>query len=76
MLFRSVKIAPEGGTVLDPFMGAGTTGVAALNEGRRFIGAELTPHFQRVARERITAAQVGYRDDGKQLALLEETGTA
>lgn len=64
-----VKIAPKGGTVLDPFMGAGTTGVAAVNEGRAFIGAELTPHYQQVARDRIVAAQVGYRDDGKQLPL-------
>lgn len=67
-----VKIAPKGGVVLDPFMGAGTTGVAAVNEGRRFIGAELTSHFQQVARVRIVAAQAGYRDDGKQLALTAE----
>jgi site-specific DNA-methyltransferase (adenine-specific) len=64
-----VKIAPEGGAVLDPFMGAGTTGVAAVIEGRNFIGAELTGHYQRVARERIEASIIGYRDDGKQLAL-------
>lgn len=67
-----VKIAPKGATVLDPFMGAGTTGVAAVIEGRNFIGAELAPHYQRIARERIEAAQVGYRDDGKQLALTAE----
>ena len=34
--------------------------------GRRFIGAELTAHYQQVARERIEAAIVGYRDDGVQ----------
>ena len=65
-----VKIAPKGGIVLDPFMGAGTTGVAAVIEGRDFIGAELTPHYQQVARERIEASIVGYRDDGKQMAML------
>jgi site-specific DNA-methyltransferase (adenine-specific) len=64
-----VRIAPKGGTVLDPFMGAGTTGVAAMIEGRSFIGAELTPHYQQVARERIEASVVGYRDDGHQMAL-------
>ena len=32
---------PEGGTVLDPFMGSGTTGCAAVEEGRHFVGIEL-----------------------------------
>lgn len=66
-----VKIAPKGGTVLDPFMGAGTTGVAALIEGRGFIGAELAPHYQRIARERIEASIVGYRDRGNHQGVLE-----
>jgi site-specific DNA-methyltransferase (adenine-specific) len=51
-----VKIVPEGGTVLDPFMGAGTTGVAAAIEGRKFIGAEMTGHFAGVAARRIKEA--------------------
>jgi site-specific DNA-methyltransferase (adenine-specific) len=65
-----VKIAPEGGTVLDPFVGAGTTGVAAVIEGRDFIGAELAPHFRQVARERIEGAIVGYRGKGDQGVLV------
>jgi site-specific DNA-methyltransferase (adenine-specific) len=70
MLLRELMpLVPKGRTVLDPFMGAGTTGAAAMAEGRSFIGAELAPHYQQVARERIEAAIVGYRDDGKQLAL-------
>lgn len=64
-----VKIAPKGGVVLDPFMGSGTTGVAALIEGRSFIGAELAARYQQVARERIEAAIVGYRDNGSQMIL-------
>ncbi|MBB5431335.1 DNA-methyltransferase [Nocardiopsis composta] len=52
-----VKIAPEGGTVLDPCMGSGTTGVAALEEGRRFIGIEYTEHYAQVARDRLAAVQ-------------------
>lgn len=67
-----VKIAPKGGTVLDPFMGSGTTGIAAVIEGRNFIGAEQTSHFQTVARERIETAIAGYRDDGQQMALTAD----
>ena len=45
---------PEGGTVLDPFMGSGTTCVVALNHGRRFIGTELNPEYIKIATERIS----------------------
>lgn len=48
-----VKIVPAGGVVLDPFMGSGTTGVAAVIERRRFVGVEMTPHFAEVAERRI-----------------------
>ncbi|MCX5445996.1 DNA-methyltransferase [Streptomyces nigrescens] len=51
-----VRIAPEAGTVLDPFVGAGTTGHAALMEGRSFLGAEITEHYHRAAVDRLTAA--------------------
>lgn len=44
---------PEGGTVLDFTMGSGTTGVAALLEGRRFIGVENDPAIFEVARSRL-----------------------
>lgn len=46
-----------GETVLDPFMGSGTTGEAAMLSGRRFIGVELDPYWFNVACERIDAAQ-------------------
>jgi DNA modification methylase len=44
---------PPGGLVLDPFCGSGSTGAAALLEGRRFLGIELDPGYARVARARI-----------------------
>ena len=45
---------PEGGTVLDPFTGSGTTCVVALNHNRRFIGTELNPDYIKIATERIS----------------------
>lgn len=51
-----VKIAPAGGVILDPFMGSGTTGVAAVIEGYSFIGAEMTAHYAAVAERRIRTA--------------------
>lgn len=44
------------GTVLDPFMGSGTTGVACVKQGRPFIGIEIDPDYFDVAVERIRDA--------------------
>lgn len=46
----------EGETVLDFTMGSGTTGVAAVNTGRKFIGIELDDNYFKVASERISMA--------------------
>lgn len=46
-------ITPPGGTVLDPFMGSGTTGMAAVSEGFDFLGIELDEHYLEIARARI-----------------------
>ena len=45
-----------GDTVLDPFMGSGTTGVACVNTGRKFIGIERDPDYFEIARSRIEQA--------------------
>lgn len=44
------------GVILDPFMGAGTTGVAAVKLGRKFIGIEIEPRYFDIACKRISAA--------------------
>jgi len=44
---------PEGGTVLDPFAGSGTTGMVALRAGRCFVGIEINPEYVELARHRI-----------------------
>ena len=47
-------ITPPGGLVLDPFMGSGTTGCAAILEGFNFVGIEREPEYIEIARRRIT----------------------
>ena len=51
-------------TILDPFMGSGTTGVACVRLGRKFIGIELEPKYFAIAKRRI-------RDELKRVAFLE-----
>ena len=47
---------PEATSILDPFMGSGTTGVACANLGRKFIGIEIEERYFDIACERIAAA--------------------
>jgi len=47
---------PPGGTVLDPFMGSATTGVAALRAGLRFVGVEMSDGYFDVAQTRMREA--------------------
>lgn len=51
--FYIVNSSDVGDVVLDPFMGAGSTGVAALVEGRRFMGFEIDPEYFDVAEARL-----------------------
>jgi site-specific DNA-methyltransferase (adenine-specific) len=50
-------LPPEAVVVADPYMGSGTTGVACMNLGRRFIGIEKEPKYFEIACERIKMAQ-------------------
>jgi site-specific DNA-methyltransferase (adenine-specific)/modification methylase len=52
-----LSFAPDADSVLDPFLGSGTTGVACANLGRRFIGIEINPKYFDIACTRIEAAQ-------------------
>ncbi len=50
-------ITPPKGVVYDPFAGSGTTCVACINQGFRFIASELNPDYASIAEQRIRAAQ-------------------
>ena len=77
-------VTSPGGLVLDPFTGSGSTGKAAVLEGMRFIGCELSPEYAAIAEARIRAAAVktgqvfeipaspapGRKADGEQLRLF------
>lgn len=47
---------PNSRTIVDPFMGSGTTGVAAVKLGRKFTGIEIDPGYFDIACRRISAA--------------------
>lgn len=57
LLENLLAICESGGTVLDPFMGSGSTGVACVNTGRSFIGMELDKGYFETAQKRIEGAQ-------------------
>lgn len=75
---------PIGGLILDPFMGSGTTGVAAVLEGRQFVGIELDRETFETAKRRIgealrqtgkPAGEIPGDDEvGHQLNLIEKAG--
>lgn len=52
------QICPEGGTVVDCFMGSGSTGVACVEEGLNFIGIELNDEYYDIATKRIREAKM------------------
>lgn len=59
-------LTKEDGVVLDPFMGSGTTGVAAIAEKRRFVGSEILKNYYDIAVARIEGVETGetrIRDD-------------
>jgi hypothetical protein len=56
-------VTPPGGIVLDPFMGSGSTGKAALLEGFRFIGIERDPKYFAIAQARVNSDPIPNDDD-------------
>lgn len=61
----ALSFAPKAATVCDPYMGSGTTGVAAVRKGLQFVGIEREPKYFEIARRRIEDAQ-------RQVTMFEE----
>lgn len=64
LIEKFIKLSSiENDTILDPFMGSGTTGVACINENRKFIGYELNEEYFNIAQNRLREAwQEKYED--------------
>ena len=60
MRYLTRLVTPPGGTVLDPFMGSGSTGRGAVLEGFNFIGVEMSPEYFDFADARIAAAEKAF----------------
>ena len=58
---------PTGGTVLDPFMGSGSTGIACIKTGRKFIGIEREEKYFEIANARLKY----HKNRGRQVSLFE-----
>jgi DNA methylase len=75
-----IEKLPEANTLLDPFMGSGTTGVACVKLGRKFIGIEIEPKYFDIACKRIEKAyaqpdffiEAEKKQPAHQLSLIEE----
>ena len=66
-----VRMSIEDRTILDPFMGSGTTGVACVRTGRKFIGIEIDPGYFQIAVKRIQA-ELDARDSTGPLMRAQE----
>ena len=58
MAYLCRLVTPKGGTVLDPFMGSGSTGKAAMQEGFDFVGIEREQNYFAIAEKRLTCSQM------------------
>jgi len=72
------RCAVSGGTILDPFLGSGTTMVAAKKLGRHSLGFEISPEYCRIAEERIALVEMQpnlFTPKAEQIKLLSSKGS-
>ncbi|WP_243856678.1 site-specific DNA-methyltransferase [Paraburkholderia sp. BL6665CI2N2] len=71
MAYLCRLVTPPNGLVLDPFMGSGSTGKAAMREGFRFIGIDMTPEYIDIARARISH-ELARTEEVERLASMQQ----
>lgn len=71
LLVDLLQVTPEGGMVLDPFLGGGTTALACMRTGRRFVGVELSTEYYELAGRRIAGGEDESRVDCDKAAQIE-----
>jgi site-specific DNA-methyltransferase (adenine-specific) len=76
MAYLCRLITPAGGVVLDPFMGSGSTGKAAIREGFQFIGCEIDEQYAAIARSRIEHEITHQQEQQAESDQLDLFGTA
>lgn len=69
-------VTPPSGLVLDPFCGSGSTGVAALSQGRAFLGIERDPAHVETARRRLAEVEHTPHPDIQQRSIFDDTEAA
>ena len=68
-------VTPPGGEALDPFMGSGSTGKAAMREGFQFIGCEIDEQYAGIARARIEHEITRQQEQQAEFDQMELFGT-
>ena len=68
MRYLCKMITPPGGTILDPFAGSGSTGVAALSQGFKFIGIEAEKEYVEIAKRRIEHERSSRKNSQSEMA--------
>ena len=70
MAYLTKIYCPPGGIVLDPFCGSGSTGVAAIQESREFVGIDLSEHYAEIAKKRCEETVASEGDANPLLSVM------